>query len=142
MSLPEPFPTPEAAEQAFYEAFAHADLQIMMRVWSRAEHAECIHPLADRLRGHDAIVRSWAEIFSQGIGMRFSLSHPRRTRLGDLAVHTHYENIALEERAEPSRIIATNIYAREDDGWKIILHHASPAPRPARVSEETPRRVH
>lgn len=59
-----------------------------------------------------------------------------------LAVHVLYENIALEDRPEPARIIATNIFTREEAGWKMILHHASPAPRTDRPAEAPTRQVH
>lgn len=142
MSVPETFDTPEAVEQAFYEAFARADLDAMTQVWSRSGNAECVHPMSDRLRGHEAILRSWSEIFGQAPGMRFALTHAHRVRHGDMAVHIVYENLAVEDRAEPSRVIATNVFAREDGGWKMILHHASPASRPTRAPTEQPRQVH
>ena len=57
------FSSPEAAEEAFYSAFAQGDHGAMMRVWARGDDTECIHPAGPRLCGYDAIARSWEAIF-------------------------------------------------------------------------------
>jgi hypothetical protein len=46
------FPTPEAAESAFYAAFEARSLDAMMAVWAGDDSIACIHPLAAPLNGH------------------------------------------------------------------------------------------
>ncbi|NNF15469.1 MAG: hypothetical protein HKN70_01925, partial [Gammaproteobacteria bacterium] len=41
-----------------------------------------------------------------------------------LSVHTGIE--VLRQDASEFRVQVTNIYQITDDGWKMILHHASP----------------
>ncbi len=46
-----------------------------------------------------------------------------------LSVHSVYEHIAVvgEPRAR-APVIATNIFLRTERGWRMVAHHASPAP--------------
>jgi hypothetical protein len=52
-----------------------------------------------------------------------------------LAVHSVHENFALEGQgrrdAPPLPVVATNVYLRTAAGWRMIVHHASPAPAQA-----------
>ena len=45
------FTSPQEVEDAFYDAFARADLEAMMVVWSEDEEVICIHPGAPRVVG-------------------------------------------------------------------------------------------
>ena len=46
-----------------------------------------------------------------------------------LAVHSVYEHITVAGEARPrGPVIATNVYLRTERGWRMVAHHASPAP--------------
>ena len=96
------FSSAHVAETAFYDAFQSADLEAMMRVW-HPDEAVCIHPFGRRIEGHDAVRRSWGEIFSQPTALRFSLSHTRRFESDGLAVHLLFENITVNQDNSLSR---------------------------------------
>jgi len=123
--------TPEEAEQAFYRAFERRDLEAMMRVWAEAAHVVCIHPMGERLTGVEAVRRGWAEIFAGGVELAFRLEAVHRVHGPNLAVHVVREviHVAGEPRPRPP-VEATNVYQLERDGWRMILHHASPVGRP------------
>ncbi|MCG6887155.1 MAG: nuclear transport factor 2 family protein [Proteobacteria bacterium] len=124
------FETPQQAEEAFYRAFELRDLDAMMQVWSDADYIECIHPMQDRLQGHSAIRASWAEILKRAPEVTFRNSDPNITCQGKLSIHVIYEILQLGDKGlEESRMITTNIYEKTSRGWKIIMHHASPAPK-------------
>lgn len=128
------FATPDEAETAFYAAFESADLAAMAAVWSDSATVECIHPMGERLRGREAVLASWRGLFTESPRLRFALSH--RSRIGDerVAVHVLFENIDVPERdTPPAQMIATNVYRHEEGGWRLVLHHASPAPRHAQA---------
>jgi hypothetical protein len=36
-------------------------------------------------------------------------------------------------------VVATNVYLRTERGWRMVAHHASPAPATAAVETETRR---
>jgi ketosteroid isomerase-like protein len=128
--------SPEEAEAAFYDAFERCDLAAMMAVWVSDEHAVCIHPGGPRLAGFEAIRTSWAEIFSGGPGFKMKVSEVRAMTGQTLAIRTVYETI-VPDNGDPSPppILATNVFALTPAGWRIALHHASPAP-PGTTAEE------
>lgn len=120
------FPSAEAAETAFYEAFENGDAGAMMDVWCTQEDIECIHPLGERLMGINPVADSWRSILSGSRQLRFRISHARRFQSDHLAIHVVYENISIDGRQQPP-VIATNVYRFNGSSWHMVLHHASPA---------------
>lgn len=120
------FRSAQAAEAAFYEAFENADYAAMMSVWSPDSDIECIHPLGERLMGPEAVAASWHRMLSGRKRMQFRLAHTKRIQADRLAIHILYENITIAGKQQPP-VIATNIYRFDGEGWRMILHHASPA---------------
>jgi ketosteroid isomerase-like protein len=121
------FSSPEAAEEAFYRALQKGDLDLMMAVWDEDENISCVHPGGQRLDGRAAVRQSWEQIFAHSPGMEFHLSDESRYYDQSLAVHVLHEHIRLgkESQAQPP-VIATNIYRLTGNGWRMVLHHASP----------------
>ncbi len=137
------YPTAQDAENAFYEALERADLDAMMAVWSEDEEIVCVHPGGERLTGQDQVRASWAKILADGSRVRVHISHQVAISGMMIAVHSVQENFSVEgERGRqgtdlrPAPIVATNVYLRTGAGWRMIVHHASPAPGKA----EPPRR--
>lgn len=123
------FPTPQDAEAAFYDAFSRSDLEAMMAVWSDDDDIYCIHPQGPRLTGLAEIRESWRQIFGSGQSLRFQLRAQHSVQgmmFAVLSVHEHI-TVAGESRPRPP-MIATNIYLRTERGWRMVAHHASPAP--------------
>jgi uncharacterized protein (TIGR02246 family) len=134
------FPTAQDAENAFYEALERGDLEGMMAVWSEDEDIICVHPGGPRLSGQDQVRESWAKIFAGGAGPRVRITQQVAISEMMIAVHSVHENFSLpgEPRAQ-TPIVATNVYLRTAAGWRMIVHHASPAPvQPEPASREAP----
>jgi ketosteroid isomerase-like protein len=126
------FATPEDAETAFYEALESADLDAMMTVWAEDEEIVCVHPGGPRLIGYEQVRDSWRDIFSGGPTMRFHLSDQRYQRGERFAVHSLHESVVVTGQTRPvSPIVATNVYIQTERGWRMLVHHASPALREA-----------
>ena len=120
--------TPAAVEQAFYEAFAGQDLDAMMAVWAGDRPVFCIHPSGELLTGRGAIERSWKQIFRAEVPFRFELEHHHREEFaGRFAIAQLDETLYLRDRAV-AVVQVTNGYCATDDGWRMMLHHASPQP--------------
>ena len=125
---PTAFPTPQDAENAFYEALERADLEAMMAVWAEDEEIVCVHPTGPRLAGHEQVRESWRRIFSGG-GTRLNITQQVATQAMMVAVHSVHESApATAGQRAPATVVATNVYLRTAAGWRMILHHASPAP--------------
>ena len=123
------YATPQDAEAAFYEALERADIGAMMSVWAEDEEIVCVHPTGRRLAGYAAVQEGWRQIFRGGPRMRVRLSNQVLLQGMLLAVHSLHENITLagdEDTRAP--VVATNVYLRGPLGWRILVHHASPAP--------------
>jgi ketosteroid isomerase-like protein len=115
------------ANARFYRAFETLDIEEMDRVWVHGEHACCVHPGWPLLHGWDAVRTSWQRIFANTGEMRFTLADVNVTVGGDFAWVTCTENILSEVngRVAVTAILATNLFERGADGWRIVHHHAS-----------------
>lgn len=135
------FASPQDAESAFYEALTKSDLDAMMAVWADDDEIYCVHPNGARLSGVEQVRESWRRIFASGQTLRFHLREQQNVQGMMLSVHSAYEFITVAGEARPrGPVIATNVYLRTERGWRMVAHHASPAP--ATVSAEPePRRA-
>ena len=143
------FPTAQDAENAFYEALERSDLDAMMAVWAEDEDIVCVHPAGPRLTGQDQIRESWARIFAAGPRARVHITNQVAISGMMLAVHSVHENFTIEGQprsdAQPVPVVATNVYLRTAAGWRMIVHHASPAPAapaPAAARDAGPKILH
>lgn len=131
------FATPEDAETAFYEALESADLEAMMDVWAEDEEIVCVHPGGPRLTGFEQVRDSWRDIFAGGPSMRFELTGQQYLRAVRVAIHSVHENIVVTGQSHPvNPIVATNVYIQTERGWRLLVHHASPALREVARPEE------
>lgn len=129
------FPTPQDAEAAFYDAIERADLEMLMQVWAEDEEIVCVHPGGPRLTGYAAIRETWRRIFDGGARLRIRLSGQTAVHTPFSAVHTVIEHVAIRtDESQRAPVVATNVFVRGALGWRLVLHHASPAP-PESVSE-------
>jgi ketosteroid isomerase-like protein len=140
MSTDRPFfATPQDAEAAFYDALERADLEAMMAVWSEDEEIVCIHPGGPRLAGYAAVRESWRMIFRNGSRLRVATSGLQATQGMLLAVHNLHEQLSLVGEGEATQtVLATNVYQRGADGWRMVLHHTAPAPDAADPADPLP----
>ncbi len=123
------FATARAAEAAFYAAFEKADLDAMMAVWADDDDIVCVHPGGMRLAGIAQVRESWRQLFANGPSLRFELHQLRALGGATTAVHSVYEQIAVAGDSQLRHpVVAANLYMRTAHGWRLYLHHASPAP--------------
>ena len=129
------------AEGAFYDALTRGDLDAMMSVWADDDDIYCVHPNGARITGVEKVRESWRQIFATGQNLRFQVREQQYVQGMMLSVHSVYEHITVagEPRAR-GPVIATNVYLRTERGWRMVAHHASPAPVAA-AAEAEPRRA-
>jgi len=139
------FPTAQDAENAFYEALERCDLDGMMAVWAEDEEVVCVHPAGARLTGQDQVRESWAKLFAAGPRARLRIEQQVAISGMMLAVHSVFETFSIQGQkaeAQPLPIVATNVYLRTAAGWRMIVHHASPAPtQPQAAPRDAPPKI-
>jgi uncharacterized protein (TIGR02246 family) len=139
------FPTAQDAENAFYEALERCDLDGMMAVWAEDEEIVCVHPAGARLTGQDQVRESWAKLFAAGPRARLRIEQQVAISGMMLAVHSVFETFSVQGQkaeAQPLPIVATNVYLRTAAGWRMIVHHASPAPaQPQPAPRDVPPKI-
>ncbi len=141
------FPTPDDAESAFYDAFERADLAAMMVVWAEGDDVVCVHPSGPRLVGFEAIRDGWMQIFTSGMRLSVRTGDTRRIDGPSVAVRTLIETITVPGPEGTTQLVnVTNVYVLTDNGWRLAVHHATPAeatPTPgAEPEEEAPHTLH
>lgn len=124
----------EAANAAFYEAFEALSLEAMDAVWVHSDEAWCIHPGSELITGWGPVRRSWAAIFANTEYLQFIVTDTVVRRVGGLGLVTCTENILSgqdDDTLGGAKAIATNVFTRPDDAWRMLAHHGSPVLRGA-----------
>jgi ketosteroid isomerase-like protein len=120
-----------AANLEFYRAFAARDLGAMEALWARLAPVACAHPGWPALVGRDAVMQSWRGILANPQAPRIACYDERVMLYGDLAL------VTCEEELDGGTLVASNLFVREDGGWRIAHHQAGqlvarpPQTRPA-----------
>lgn len=127
MSAADFFAEVEEANLRFYRAFETLDLAQMDAVWLHTERAQCVHPGWPLIVGWAAIRDSWENIFANTTEMRFTIGNARVTGGPELAWVTCTENILadVQGRVSVTSLLATNVFERASDEWRMVHHHAS-----------------
>jgi ketosteroid isomerase-like protein len=129
------FANAQDAEAAFYDAFRKNDLEAMMAVWADDDEIYCVHPGAARISGVENVRESWRRVFASGQSLQFQLRARHEIHGMMIAIHSVYEQISVAGQPPPRNpMLATNIYLRTDHGWRMVAHHAAPAPVPTTQS--------
>jgi ketosteroid isomerase-like protein len=122
------FASAEDVEVAFYEAIARGDIEALMGVWAEDEEIVCIHPTGQRLRGAAAIRESWRGIFASNPQLTVRITSGVRWNGMLLTVHNVIETLYLGNEPTPhGPMLATNVFQRGANGWRLLSHHASTA---------------
>jgi ketosteroid isomerase-like protein len=123
------FTSPQDAATAFYRAFEAKDIDAMMAAWAEDEEIVCVHPGGPRLVGFDAVRLGWEQIFAGETKLLFRLDELVVLETVGMALQSAIEQVTVGDNPTPrGTAIASNVFLRTPSGWRIALHHASPAP--------------
>ena len=114
-------------EAQFYESLQRGDIERLMAVWSDDDEIVCVHPGGPRVVGPIAIRTTFEAIFSNG-AIPVRPEKIKRVESAGCAVHNLLErvDIATAEGPQTAWVIATNVYLKTAQGWRLVAHHASP----------------
>lgn len=131
-------------EAAFYEALQNGDIEKLMACWADEDDLVCVHPGSGRLIGAAAIRASFDAMFGHG-NIRASADKVHRIEVMGASVHSVLERIEVltEDGPRHAYVIATNVYQKTAQGWRMVAHHASPGtPREMLEMSDNPTVLH
>ncbi len=114
-------------EAAFYDALQNGDLEQLMACWADEDEIVCVHPGGPRLVGAAAIRAAFEAMFEQG-SVRVQPQRARKIESLGAVVHNVLERVELStaEGRQQAWVVATNVYMKTAQGWRLVAHHASP----------------
>jgi ketosteroid isomerase-like protein len=114
-------------EAAFYDALQKGDIDKLMACWADEDDMVCIHPGGPRVIGAGAIRATFEAMFANG-SIRAWPERVRKTESLASAVHNLIERVEVAGPEGPRNawVIATNVYLKTAQGWRMVAHHASP----------------
>ena len=136
--------SPDDTEAQFYEALQQGDIDKLMAVWADDDEVVCVHPGGPRVVGLGAIRAQFEAMFANG-SIQAQPEKVRRVHTHDSAVHSVVEQVRVmtEDGPRSAHVIATNVYVKTAQGWRMVCHHASPGtPREMPEISEAPTTLH
>jgi ketosteroid isomerase-like protein len=117
----------DEVEAAFYDALQNADLEKLMACWADEDDIVCIHPGGPRVVGAAAIRATFEAMFANG-SIRAWPQRVRKIESVASSVHNLLERVEVLGPTGPRQawVIATNVYHKTAQGWRMVAHHASP----------------
>ena len=126
------YTTPQDAEDAFYDALDEANLERMLAVWAESDDVCCLLPMHPLIRGRQNVTDLFTHMFSQGSGVSLAIRHLDWIESDDMAIHMVEETLQglpVDTPPQPP-LYGTNIYRKEGDGWRLVIHTNAPTPPP------------
>ena len=110
------------ANDAFYAAFARADMDAMGDIWASGVAVSVIHPGADAVFGRTDVLDSWRSILDPVESFDIDIREPRARGKGQTGIVVCYERVGQHA------LIATNLFTQEEGVWRIVHHQSGPSP--------------
>jgi ketosteroid isomerase-like protein len=120
------------ANAAFYAAFGAGDLTALDALWARDHEVAVLHPGWPAVIGRSAVIESWRRILEGPNPPDIACGDSRAFVQGDAGF------VLCIEHLGDGILIATNVFALEDGGWRLVHHQAGPAASPSLEAEPTP----
>ncbi len=131
-------------EAAFYDALQTGDIDKLMACWADEDDIVCIHPGGSRLLGAGSIRAAFDAMFAHGT-IRASAEKVHKVESLGSSVHSVLERIEVltEDGPRHAYVIATNVYLKTPQGWRMVAHHTSPGtPNELHEVSDTPTVLH
>lgn len=113
------------ANRAFYRAFMRRDTAAMDELWAAGCPVACLHPGQPPLFDRATILASWQAIMRNP-------QTPKEMRIAEdvVVVRGRMGMVICREILPKAHLVATNIFVREGDTWRIAHHQSAIAPPP------------
>ena len=136
--------TADDIESAFYQALRQGDIDKLMACWADEDEVVCVHPGGPRLVGTGAIRAAFESMFANGT-IQVHGHSVRKIESLTSVVHNVVERVELllPDGLKLASVLATNVYHRTPQGWRMVAHHASPGtPQELQEGPDAPQVLH
>ena len=115
-------------ETGFYEALQLGDVDKLMACWADEDDILCIHPGGSRLIGAGAIRAAYEALFAQAGAVNVQAQRLRKIESMACEIHSVVERLTVMTPEGPQEVflLATNVYHKTAQGWRMVVHHVSP----------------
>lgn len=126
------YDTPQEAEDAFYDALDEGDLKQLLSVWAESDDICCLLPMHPMIQGRQGVADVFTHLFSQGRGVSLAITHLGWIETDEFAIHQVEQTIQdpPSDTPPPPPFYGTNIYRKDNTGWRLIVHQNAPSPPP------------
>jgi ketosteroid isomerase-like protein len=128
--MPPLYATPQAAEDAYYDAIDDQDIDALMAVWEESDEVLCLLPMMPAQRGKSAIRQVWSNLLQPGTALDIEVIHLSWIETTEMAIHLLEERVRVPQQTEAQPVYASNIYRKNGQGWHLLMHQNSPTPPP------------
>lgn len=117
----------QEANRLFYEAFQTRDLKAMAAIWGEGDHVQCIHPISSCIAGRADVLASWKTVLGTTGSLNIRVVNPRVVLLGESQAFVTCTEM-MDAGDTRGRIVATNVFEKQGNTWRMVHHHGSPQP--------------
>lgn len=130
--MPQTYDTPQDAEDAFYDALEEGNLSELLSIWADSDDVCCLLPMYPMIQGRAGIEDLFAHLFSGGHGVELAIAHLQWIQTENIAIHQVEQTIqkVAPDAPAPPPFYGTNIYRKDTNGWRLIVHQNAPTPQP------------
>jgi hypothetical protein len=118
------------ANDLFYKTLEALDLAAMEGLWLHEGFVRCVHPGWDVMVGWDAVRSSFQQIFESTRWIRVTPTAVDVAAFDSVGIVACSESITDTNQGDVGLGVAqaTNVFQKVGGVWRMIVHHASPAP--------------
>jgi ketosteroid isomerase-like protein len=131
-TMSQTYNTPQEAEDAFYDALDEGNLDQLLAVWADSDDICCLLPMHPLIQSRQAVTDLFTHMFSRDHGVSLAITHLSWIETDDIAIHQVEETVLTPSPDKPPTppFYGTNIYRKDNTGWRLIVHQNAPTPPP------------
>jgi ketosteroid isomerase-like protein len=121
----------EAVNRRFYEAFESLNMDALADCWASTDQVACVHPGGPWVTGWDDVRDSWDVILANTGYIEVAVEVVAVVVNDPVAWVSCIEHVTTAVGGDQvmASVAATNVFVLGTQGWRLVLHHASPVVR-------------
>jgi hypothetical protein len=121
----------EVVNRRFYEAFESLNMDALADCWASTDQVACVHPGGPWVTGWDDVRDSWDVILANTGYIEVAVEVAAVVVNDPVAWVSCIEHVTTAVAGDQvtASVAATNVFVLGAQGWRLVLHHASPVVR-------------